>query len=147
MIFVIYSRFLSNKPKNIHIDGHKCLNQISQNVANCRSFFFSRANSGLLRPLSSFCMNQLYTLMICDTVVSSRTISAPEEVGSAVTACALYCADRAFGMIGMLITSLCTCHHTLTCAITRDGLKVLYYTTACWWRSKSDHTNLPILDC
>ena len=35
-----YSRFLSNKPKRIHKDGHKCLNQIRQIVANYRSSFF-----------------------------------------------------------------------------------------------------------
>ena len=53
----------------------------------------------------------------------------PEEVGSAVTSRALYCAARTFGMIGMLITSLClACHHTLD-EILR-WLEVLYYTTA-----------------
>ena len=53
----------------------------------------------------------------------------PEEVGSAVTSRALYCAARAFGMIGMLITSLClACHLTLD-EILR-WLEELYYTTA-----------------
>ena len=58
-----YSRFLSNKPKRIHKDCHKCLNQIRQNVANCWSSFLS-SFPGLTQDytkafISSFCMNQV----------------------------------------------------------------------------------------
>ena len=73
-ISYLWSRadFLSNKPKNIHKDSHKCQNQIGQRVAS--SFFFSRASSGLLRPLCLVLYEsiQLYVSTICDTLISFR---------------------------------------------------------------------------
>ena len=40
-----------------------------------------------------------------DQTASNNLSEIIEEIGSAVTSCALYCVACVFGMIGMLITS------------------------------------------
>ena len=86
-IFMIHSRFSIQQTKNIHKDGHKCLNRIGQNIANCWSSFFLLFQ-GYLRATKAF-MSSFYTsqlnfihqrsvrpLFHSDSKYSKRTIPA-----------------------------------------------------------------------